>query len=899
MPSVRSTSSLVLCLAAALSVASCTGDTSTSETGSLSVNLQLRGEIEIHQVAWEITRTDMEPMNGTINTSAPGSTPSVEVFGLQPATDYTITMAASSVLGETSCGGSADFDVEPGVSTSVMVLLNCEPPEVLGGVRVNGEINVCAALRVVVVAPLQTSVGNHIELSAVAEDTESDDIAYLWETTNGSFDDPNAADTIYTCEQLGNHDITVVVSDDDFEYCMSGWTVRITCVEGDGVECEIDEDCSVGEVCTDNVCVPDFECRFNLDCDAGEICVDAVCVPESDCQFNQDCDAGEICVDAVCVPELECQFNQDCDAGEICVDAVCVPDFECNFDRDCAVGEICVDTVCVPDVECNFDLDCHAGEICVDHACLPDVECNVDQDCDAGEICVNSLCIPDVECNVDQDCNVGEICVRNACVPDVECNFDQDCNAGEICVNNVCVPDIECTVDQDCEDNNECTVTTCNVGTNVCNSTNVQNGTPCDNGDGICTVGECRTNDLLGTDFVIVFEANFLPPALTLFLSGPQATAGVVSIPSAGFTEPFVVTPGNVTKVSLPPHSEITSSDVIEQGAAIRVSSTEPITVYGFNRVPRGTDAFAALPTVALGQRYRVAAWTGGVNGPSQLAIGAIPAFDGDTTTPTTVTITPAAAAGGRPAGVPYSIVLNPFDAYQLQSSGDLTGSLIEADRPISVYGGNRCANIPIQEIGFCDHVVEQINPVSTWGAEVLTVPLATRTLGDTFRILADQNGTLVQLEGASPESITLNAGDFAERNLVGSYRITANAPILVSQYSNGSQWDSSTSDPFMMLIPSAAQFIKSYTFATPGTGFPTNFANVVALTTDVAAGVVQLDGTPVPESAFTALPGTTFSAAQLPISVGTHTLSSPNPLGLYVYGYENFDSYGYPGGFR
>ena len=41
-----------------------------------------------------------------------------------------------------------------------------------------------------------------------------------------------------------------------------------------------------------------------------------------------------------------------------------------------------------------------------------------------------------------------------------------------------------------------------------------------------------------------------------------------------------------------------------------------------------------------------------------------------------------------------------------------------------------------------------------------------------------------------------------------------------------------------------------------------------------------------------------TFSGAQVPISVGTHTLSGPNPIGLYVYGYESFDSYGFPGGF-
>jgi len=854
VPSVRPISPLTLCLcvAALLSIASCAEDASTSESGSLSVRLQLRSEIEIDQVTWEITRTGMPPMNGTIDTSASGSTPSVEVFGIPPAEGYLITMAATSVLGETSCGGSAKFDVEPGATTNIMVLLNCKPPQVLGGVRVNGKLNVCADLRVVVVAPLQTSVGNDIALLAVAEDAEGDDAAYLWETTGGSIDDPNAAETIYTCEELGNYDVSVVVSDDGFEYCESGWTVRVTCVEGDGPECETNEDCDVGEVCAGKVCVPDVECRF----------------------------------------------NRDCGDGEICVDQVCVPDAECRFDVDCGSGEICVDQECVPDVECRFNLDCGSGEVCVDQECVPDVECNVDQECDAGEICVDNVCILEVECNFDLDCDVGEVCVRNLCVPDVECNFDPDCDAGEICVGNVCVVDIECSVDQDCDDSNECTVATCDVGAGVCNRTNVENGTPCDDGDGICTVGECRTNDLFGTDFVIVFESNYLPPQLTLFLSGPQTTVGVVSIPSAGFSEGFVVTPGNVTQVVLPPGTELISSDVIEEGAAVRVSSAEPITVYGFNRVFRGTDAFAALPTVALGQRYRVVAWTGGVNGPSQFAIGAIPALDGDTTTPTTVTITPAAAADGRPAGVPYSIVLKPFDAYQLQSTGDLTGSLIQADRPIAVYGGNRCANIPTQGTGFCDHVVEQITPVSTWGTEALTVPLATRVLGDTFRILADQNGTLVKLEGASPESITLNAGQFAERNLMGSYRISANAPILVTQFSNGSQWDDSTSDPFMMLIPSAVQFIKSYTFATPSTGFPTNFANIVAPTTDVAAGMVRLDGAPLSAAVFTALPGTAFSAAQVAISVGTHSLSGSNPLGLYVYGYAEFDSYGYPGGF-
>jgi len=214
------------------------------------------------------------------------------------------------------------------------------------------------------------------------------------------------------------------------------------------------------------------------------------------------------------------------------------------------------------------------------------------------------------------------------------------------------------------------------------------------------------------------------------------------------------------------------------------------------------------------------------------------------------------------------------------------------------VFGGNRCGNIPGPNTGYCDHLVEQLPPTSSWGSEALTVPLATRDFGDTFVILADQVETTVVIQGESAESFTLGAGESAQRLLSGSHLVTADGPILVSQYSNGTEWDGVTSDPFMMLIPAATQFVQGYTFATPGTGFPENFANIVALTSDAIAGDVLLDGTSVAPGAFTALSGTPYSAAQIPIAIGTHTLEAPNPLGLYVYGYADFDSYGYPGGF-
>ena len=70
-------------LGATLTVGCTSSDTPQGETGSLSVDLVIADGIVINQVEWQITGNDMN-MSSTIDVSAPGSTASVEVFGLPP-----------------------------------------------------------------------------------------------------------------------------------------------------------------------------------------------------------------------------------------------------------------------------------------------------------------------------------------------------------------------------------------------------------------------------------------------------------------------------------------------------------------------------------------------------------------------------------------------------------------------------------------------------------------------------------------------------------------------------------------------------------------------------------------------------------------------------------------------
>jgi hypothetical protein len=411
--------------------------------------------------------------------------------------------------------------------------------------------------------------------------------------------------------------------------------------------------------------------------------------------------------------------------------------------------------------------------------------------------------------------------------------------------------------------------------------------------------------DSKGTDFWLAFPGQLSSGQLTLFIAGDTSTSGNVSIPGLAFSQNFIVTPGQVTVVNLPVNAQLTTIDGIE-AKGIHVTAENEVTVYGLNRASATTDAYLGLPTDILGLEY-LALGFGNVNivNGTEFAVAA-------TADNTTVTITPSVTTGARTAGTPYNIVLNQGQVYQLRDTNpapdDLSGTIITSDKKIAVFGGHECANIPDGNTLACDHVVEALPPTETWGKSFVTIPLATRENGDTFRFLASVNGTHLTVNGTVVA--TLNRGQFHQQIINGPATITSDQPILVAQYSNGCTFDSSCGptdgDPFMMLIPPFEQFLGQYTVSTPDAQgnpspqFPANFVNVVAPNT--ALGTITIDGTaindiPASNKTILAIGSSGFTGAQISLSQGSHTLSGSLPFGAFLYGFGFFDSYGYPGG--
>ncbi len=394
--------------------------------------------------------------------------------------------------------------------------------------------------------------------------------------------------------------------------------------------------------------------------------------------------------------------------------------------------------------------------------------------------------------------------------------------------------------------------------------------------------------DSKGTEFWLAFPPNdpaqFTGATMTLFITGDTPTMGVVQVPAQP-PQAFSVTPGTVTPVVLPAAAELRTPGV---GPSVHVTAADEVTVYGLSRIPTTTDAFLGLPVDVLGTRYTVMSWEAGF-GRSQFGVAA-------TADATTVTITPAVAtADGHPAGTPYTVTLSRGQSYLATGvTGDLTGSIVSSDKPVAVFGGNECANVPGPTFAACDHLTEQQPPDTAWGSSFLTVPLKTRIGGDTVRILASDPGTVVSINGTAVA--TLGAGGAHTQIVNGSSEITASRPVLVAQYSNGTTFDNVTSDPFMMLVPPFEQFQTGYTVSTPNAGFVTNAANLVVPA--AAVGAVSVDGTAVPAAAYTAIGTSGFAGAQVNLTLGSHTITGPGtPFGAFVYGFDSFDSYGYPGG--
>ncbi|MBL8011760.1 MAG: gliding motility-associated C-terminal domain-containing protein [Flavobacteriales bacterium] len=401
----------------------------------------------------------------------------------------------------------------------------------------------------------------------------------------------------------------------------------------------------------------------------------------------------------------------------------------------------------------------------------------------------------------------------------------------------------------------------------------------------------------LGTDLWTGFMQNAYGAQETrLYISAPAATSGTVSIPQTGWSQAFSVPANGVVLVNVPTTAEHVGSESVT-GKGVRIIAAAPVAVTAVSYQSYTHDGAQVLPVEALGTDYFVEAYRGlpGFNEfyKSELLIVA-------TTDDTEVEITPSVnTAGGRPAGVPFTVTLDQGQTYQVQSalsSLDLTGTRVRATaasgpcRPFAVLSGSMCANVPVG-CPACDHLVEQMIPLERWGTEFHTF-LPTGIANATVRVLAGQNGTIVTVNGGAP--IALNAGQSHQVNgLAGTACINATAPVSVVVIYEGYNC-ANAGDPSMVVIEPDDRTTQSTTFSTVSSPQITGHRVELVVPTAVV-GQVTVDGTAVPAGSFTAFATCpTWSHASRTITAGTHRVSAPQGIHVYATGFGTGESYAF-----
>jgi hypothetical protein len=357
--------------------------------------------------------------------------------------------------------------------------------------------------------------------------------------------------------------------------------------------------------------------------------------------------------------------------------------------------------------------------------------------------------------------------------------------------------------------------------------------------------------------------------------------------------------------------SHMASSIGLNALAAFRVTSDVPITAMQLFPVGGGpshvSEASMLLPVNALDQSYVAASWqafSGSQNGFVLVVAVA------DATTVFTET---------------GDYMLDAFDAWHFQAGPDGTGFFVGADKPVAVFSGIDCTMIPELPWYACDHLEEQMLPLSAWGTHYVgarhphRVPNINPQPEEVFwKVIAGVDNTTITLNPpvAGNQVQLAQAGDAFEFGTAQSFEATANNPFLLVQYMSGcynvikntgspSSCDQGpTGDPYMLQAVPVEQWLTQLPFLTD-TSYPRDFVTIIREQgTQVSLdclGVVSADH-------FTGIPGTLYEVGQVDLDIagnggegncvdGAQFLTADKPVGVLVGGMDWATSYGYPGG--
>jgi len=357
---------------------------------------------------------------------------------------------------------------------------------------------------------------------------------------------------------------------------------------------------------------------------------------------------------------------------------------------------------------------------------------------------------------------------------------------------------------------------------------------------------------------------------------------------------------------------------------AFHIKTDVPVVAYQINPYGGGSVAVTAasllLPTSVWDMNYVAVNVSAASAGNPSLNI--VAKEDG-----TQVMLTPKQAitgAGAIPsaaAGQPITITLNKGQHAQITQPAELTGSAIQATKPVGFMAGHTCMNMPVGT-SYCDHGEQMVAPVKALGSRYVGVMYKPRVPNETstyWRIVGAVDGTNLTWSSAVGGPATIGAGQEVTFQTGTPFSVQsqdADHPFMLFTYMTSSTAVSSGyGDPDFVTSVPPEQYLRQYVFFTDPTYPETNLVVIRARGTDNQFHDVTLDcGGAL--TGWTPVAGADFEYTRKDLSTGNftavgtcnngrHEIKSDAPFGLWVWGWgtpltstftQNV-SYGYPGG--
>ena len=411
-----------------------------------------------------------------------------------------------------------------------------------------------------------------------------------------------------------------------------------------------------------------------------------------------------------------------------------------------------------------------------------------------------------------------------------------------------------------------------------------------------------------------------------LYITTPETVpvTFTVSIPGKDYFYRGIVDPGGVREFTFNgANYALRNTTDRSKGIIIKAENEKQVFVYGAQDIRSTMDSFLVLPPHDLGpvSYTYIAAMIHTLDtinhGVDIHSLVGIVSVENDTMLTITPTHNVTIGAETVAAGDSINVTLARAETLLITFIGDLTGTKVTSNRPISVFCGDQCPYIP-SGVPACDQIVEQLPPVEAWGRQFATAPLKTRMSFDVFRIIASANSTTVIVScthrSGSQRSVCsfdLNEGGYTDVQVSSTdfCWIEADKRILLLQFSVGSRADSVPGDPFMALVPAVSHYTNTFTLPIVNSTLNdfTHYLNILIPAEHYQPDQIFLDSQSLQSLAleFVAIVhnGETMAyATQVEINATTHTLmhgNSTGVIGVVSYGFAGSASYGHVGGMQ